>query len=434
MAQTSKTPRVAGALEPEASRVRPAAARAPLRARVRSALAGIISGGAGNDPASITTYSIAGAQTGYSQLWLMVLSAPMLIAVQSICARIGDVTHKGIATVLREHYPKPLAYLMITVLIINTVLIIGADLIAMGSGFQLILGGNFILYVVPVATAIWLLVLFTHFETFARYMGWIVIIFMAYIVSAVLAHPHWGDVAKNIVLPQIHFNFTYVSLAVGILGATFTPPLFFWQAEAEIEDKEGNSRARAKIQDQLVAPGLIFGQVITLFIMIATAATLFQHHQTIQTAADAAKALEPFAGPAARYLFAIGLIGAGLVAIPVLASSAGYMVAELFGWKQSLSETVDAAKGFYIVITLALFVGVELAISGFDPVQAMFDSQVLTGVVGPFILALVLIISNRKSIMGKYTNRKFDNIFGGLALLVLSGSSILLLVQSLQGH
>lgn len=407
------------------------------QARVRRVLAGIITGGADNDPAAITTYSVAGAQSGYSQLWLMVLATPMLIAIQSIAARIGDVTRKGVGQVLREQFPRPVAYLVIAALIVTTVLMIGADLVAIGAAFELIFRLKFILFIVPVATAIWLLVLFTRFETFTRYLGFIVIIFMAYIVSAVLAHPDWGEVARSLALPPIQLKYSYITLAVGILGATFTPPLFFWQAQAEIEESGGldmhEMGAKAQKQDKLMAPGFIFGQLITLFIMIATAATLYQHHQTIQTAADAAKALEPFAGPAARYLFAVGLIGAGLIAIPVLASSAGYMVAEVFGWRQSLSAGVDAAKGFYIVITLALFVGVELAISGIDPVQAMFYSQLLSGIVAPFVMLLLLIISNRKRIMGKYTNRAFDNIFAGLAFFVMTASTLLLLVQTIQG-
>jgi Mn2+/Fe2+ NRAMP family transporter len=307
---------------------------------------------------------------------------------------------------------------------------IGADLIGIGTAFTLITSIKFIIWIVPVATAIWLLVLFTRFETFTRYLGAVVIIFLAYIVSAIFAHPSWGQVVKDIALPPIQLKFTYLSAAVGILGATFTPPLFFWQAKQEVEE-DGNTIERARKQNRLMAPGFIFGQLVTLFIMIATAATLYQHHQQIKTAADAARALEPFAGPAAKYLFAIGLIGSGLMAIPVLASSAGYMVAETFGWKQSLSDDVDSAKGFYIVITLALFLGVEIAISGLDPIQVMFFSQVLAGFIGPFILVMVLIVANKRRIMGDHTNKAFDNIFSILAVVILAVSAILMIVQSL---
>ncbi len=408
-----------------------AAETGTLAGRARHWIAGIITGSANNDPAAITAYSIAGASTGYTQLWLMFLATPMLIAVQAMCARIGDVTHRGLGEVIRENFPKPIAYLVITLLIITTTLTIGADLIGIGTAFELVTGLRFLLWVVPVALVIWLLVLFTHFETFTRYLAFIAVVFLGYIVSAILSKPDWGLVLHNLVLPPISLQNGYVISAVAILGATFTPPLFFWQAKEEIEETGTNKIEKAQKQEKLIAPGFIFGQLITMFIMISTAAVLYTHHQTIQLATDAAKALEPLAGPAARYLFAIGIIGSGFMAIPVLASSVGYMVAELFGWRQKLSEKVDAARGFYIVITVALFVGVEIAIAGLNPIQVMYYSQVLAGAVSPFVLLMLLIISNRKKIMGPFTNGLFTNIFGFLGFGVMSISTILLVYSFL---
>ncbi len=396
-------------------------------------IAGIISANADNDPAGITTYAVAGSQTGYRQLWLMVLALPMLVAIQSMCARIGDVTHQGLGAVIRDHFPKPLAYLTILSLLLVTILMIGADMTGISAALELITGIRFLLWLVPVAALIWVLVLFLNFETFTRYIAVLTFVFVAYIFSGVMSHPNWGEVLRNIFLPPLPSGSQALLSAVGILGATFSPPLFFWQAKEEIEEKGTNKLERARHLDALLAPGFIFAQVVTLFIMISTASVLYSHHQTIQTAQDAARALVPLAGPAAKYLFGVGLIASGLVAIPVLSASAGYMVAELFGWKQSLSEGVDQAKGFYIVITLSLFTGVEIALSGVNPVLALYYSQVLGGLVGPLIMGILLLLANRRKIMGNFTNKWFDNLFGGISFLVMTGMVVLLVIQWARG-
>ncbi len=395
--------------------------------RIKRYIAGIVAGNADNDPGAITTYSIGGASTGYSQLWLMVLSIPIMIAIQTMCARIGTVTRKGLGAVIKDRFPKPVAWISIFILLASTIITIGADLAGMGAAFQLIFHVPLRLWIVPVALAVWMLVLFTDFQTFTRFMAGIVVFFIAYIASAFLSGPDWGEVAGNIVLPPVRFDADYVTSAVGILGATLTPTLFFWQAQEEIEEKGPKKKARTL--HRTLAPGFIFAQLIVMFIIIATAASLHARGIRIQTAADAARALEPLAGPFAKYLFAAGIVGAGLIAVPVMAASAGYMVAELFGWQQSLSDKVDQAKGFYIVITLALFTGVEIALSGIDPVKALLYSQMLGGAVSPMLVTLLLIIGNNRKIMGKYTNTAFDNIFSVLAVLVMTGSVVLLFLQ-----
>lgn len=408
-----------------------------LRSRAATYLAGIVSGSADNDPAGVTTYSVAGAATGLSLIWLMVLATPMMIAVQGMCARIGDVTEKGLATVLDENFPKPLVYLVEFLLVINSIAVIGADLIGVSAALQLITGIKYTLWIVPVSLVVWFSVLFTRFEVLERVIGLLTLIFLAYIVSAVLAKPDWLQVAKSFVIPTIQFKRDFLFNAVAILGATFTPPLFFWQAKEEVEDEKSEPRGqqlqRARHVNRSIAPGFIFGQAITVFIMISTATVLFTHHKTVQTAADAAAALKPFAGPYAEVLFAVGIIGAGLVAIPVLSASAGYMVAETFHWKNSLSDKIDSAKGLYVMITLALFAGAEIALSGIDPIQAMFYSQAMGGFVGPVLLLFVLILANRKRVMGEQTNRWFSNLFGGLALLVMVASAAAFIVQQVMG-
>lgn len=401
--------------------------------RVKSLIAGIISGSADNDPAAITTYSIGGATTGYAQIWLMVLATPMLIAVQSMCARIGDVTQEGLGSVIKQNFPKPIAYITIFILLITTIIAIGADLAGVGAAFELMFNIRLALWIVPVALVIWLFVLFGNYESITKYLSVIVLFFVTYIISAFLSRPNWGEVVRSFVIPTVQLNIDFLTSAVGILGATLTPTLFFWQAQEEVEEKGTDKVRKARHTNLLLAPGFIFGQFVTVFIIIATAATLFTHHIQINSAADAAKALAPIAGASAKYLFAIGIIGAGFVSVPVMAASAGYMVAELFNWRQSLSEEIDRAKGFYIIITLALFTGVEIAISGIDPIQALFYSQMLAGIVGPLLILLLLILANRKDVMGEYTNHWFDNIFGIIALIVMVGSVVLLAVQKMVG-
>ncbi len=399
--------------------------------RLRKFVGGIIAGNADNDPAGITTYSVAGATTGYSQLWLMVLAAPMLIAVQSMCARIGNVTRQGLGAVIKQQFPKPVAYLTIFVLLVSTIVAIGADLAGMGAAFQLVFHVPLRLWIVPVALLIWLVVLFTKFESITKYLLAVVVFYFAYVVSALMSRPDWAEVGTHLFVPTVDFNVDSLQSAVGILGATLTPTVFFWQAESEIEESETGKARRKKAHrmNLVLAPGFIYAQAIVIFIIIATAATLHKNHIEIKSAVDAARALEPLAGPFAKYLFAVGIIGAGLMAVPVMAASAGYMVAELFNWRQSLSDEIDRAKGFYIVITLALFIGVEIAISGIDPIKALFYSQMFAGFVSPVLVLLLMVMANRKSVMGRFTNTLFDNVFGAVCLVVMLGTVILLVVS-----
>lgn len=407
-----------------------------FRERFETYLAGLVAGSAENDPAAVTTYSVAGATTGLAQIWLMVLATPMLIAVQAMCARIGNITRKGLTEVLLDNFPALLVYLSVFLLLITTIIMIGADMIGVSSAFELVTGVPMHLWIVPVALVVWFAVLFSPFKKLQVYLGILSVAFLSYFFDAVLARPNWLEIAKAFFIPTIQMNPSFMLSALAILGATFTPPLFFWQAKEEVEEEPATRSKqlwRAKKANRLLAPGFIFAQAMTVFIMISTAAVLFTHHKEIKTAADAAKALEPFLGPAARYVFAAGIIGAGLVAIPVLSASAGYMVAEAFHWRQSLSEKIDSAKGFYIIITLSLFVGVEIALTDINPVQAMYYSQALAGLTGPVLMALLLIVANRKRVMGRLTNGWFENLFGGLALVILTVLAVVFLVQTAQG-
>ncbi len=398
----------------------------------KRSIPGIITGGADNDPAGIATYSISGASFGFGQLWLMVLATPMLIAIQGMCARIGNVKRKGLTLILREHFSPRVAWLATIILIVSNVFTIGADIVAMSAALELITDVSLKFWILPVTLLIWYIVLFKNYKTLAKFLLVMVLFFASYILAAFLARPDWLAVARHLVWPGAgSFTRDYFIAAVAIMGTTITPYLFFWQVKEEVEERKPAAQAlrEAKREDRVNAPGFIFSQVITLFIIIATGATLHQQGISIATAADAARALAPIAGSGASLLFALGIIGAGLLALPVLSASTAYVVAEAAGWKHdSLNNKVHTAKGFYAVITLSLLAGVLLYIVGLDPIKALFYSQVLAGALAPFLLILIMIIANKREVMQDFRNGWFDNFFGTLAIVVMLTASVLMFV------
>lgn len=393
---------------------------------------GIITGAADNDPAGIATYSISGASFGFGQLWLMVLATPMLIAIQSMCARIGNVQRKGLSVILREHFSPVVAWLATLVLLVSNIFTIGADIVAMSAAFELITRIDLKFWILPITLLVWYLVLFKNYKVLSKFLLVMVLFFLAYIAAAFLAHPDWALVFKNLIWPiGAKFTRDYFIAAVAIMGTTITPYLFFWQVKEELEEHKTVQQGlrEAAREDRINAPGFIFSQVITLFIIIATGATLHQQGISIASAADAARALAPVAGQGASILFALGIIGAGLLALPVLSASTAYVVAETAGWKHdSLSNKIHMAKGFYAVITLSLLAGVGVYIAGINPIKALYLSQVLAGSLAPFLLILIMIIANKRQVMADFLNGWFDNIFGSLAILVMLTATVLMFV------
>ena len=383
---------------------------------------GIISGGADNDPSGISTYSICGAQFGYQLLWLLILSTPMLIAVQAMSARLGDVKKKGLMTIIREHYSPVISIAASVILVLTNTATLGADLAAVADAFGIITHSAFILWVIPVAAVLWYLVVFKNYRNIEKYLFVLSFIFFAYVASGFLARPNWRDVLMAIVVPKITFSPRFFIMALGLLGTTITPFLFFWQAKQEVEEHTSGAELmqRAKKEDIIISPGFIYSNIISLFIIISTASVLYVHgNGEIASAQDAALGLVPIAGKFAGTLFAIGIIGSGLMAVPVLAASSAYVIAEAFGWRDSLSDTVNQAKGFYAVLTGSIVIGIGIAMSGVNPIQALLYSQVFSGMLAPFLIILILLLCNDKKIMGNYMNGWFDNIFGGLAAVVM---------------
>jgi len=397
----------------------------------RAAGPGIITGGADNDPAGIATYSVVGAQNGFSQNWLLLLSTPLLIVIQQMSARVGNITKTDFTTAIRTHYGRNAAVGIVVLVFIANVITIGADLLMMAAVAALVTGLKFTFFIVPFALLMSYVSIFANYKTFSRYLLWLVAVFGTYIIAAFLAHPDWGAVLKATVIPQIQFNATYFLSAVGLLGTTITPYLFFWQSSGEIEEKRGiQSISRTDLD---ISAGMIWSNVTAFFIIVATGSVLFTHHADIRTAADAAKALEPFAGKYAKYLFSVGIIGAGFLAIPVLAASTAYTIGGLFGWRRSLTRQVNNAPQFYIVLGLALLVGVQLAISNVDPIKALFYSQVLDGFVAPVLVVVLLLLTSSRKVMGEFANGVVTNVIGWLAVVILVVADVALVYTLVTG-
>jgi Mn2+/Fe2+ NRAMP family transporter len=388
---------------------------------------GVISGGADNDPSGITTYSIIGATAGFTQNWLLLLSTPMLIAVMLMSAKVADVTKSDLASALRKHFGRRIATSAVLLMVIPTVITMGADLLAMAAAVQLITGVRYIFWVVPLAAVMAAVTIFMDYRVVRRYLLWLVGFMAMYIVAALLARPDWLDVLRNTVAPAISLSPGYLAAAVAMLGTTITPYLFFWQAGGEVEERHGVPQLPQARVD--IAVGMAWSNVTAFFVIVATGAVLYAHHVEIHTAADAARALEPVAGPFASLLFAVGIIGSGLLAIPVLAASSAYGIAGLAGWQRGLGRSAKNAPQFYIVIGLSFLVAMELAISAVDPVKALFYSQVLNGLVAPVLIVAMIALTSSRKVMGKFANGPLLNLCGWAAVAVMVLADLVLAGQ-----
>ncbi len=363
---------------------------------------GFLAGMAGNDASAVTAYSVTGAKTGYGQLWLMLISTPLYQASQYACSRIGRITQKGLAEILRENYGAWTAWGASLILIIANIALIAADLVAVGSAIELLTGLSWGWFVLPVALVLWYITVYQNFEAIKKIFLILSLVFVTYLVTAVLSKPDWGQVLSNTFIPKLDFSFAAISSAVALLGATISPYNLFWQVQGEKEEKRpGSTKQQLRIASWDIGSGVISGNLIAYAIIVCTSATLFAHHQDINTAADAAKSLEPLLGAFAKYLFAFGLIGAGLIAIPILLASTSYAVAGSIGWPTGLSKKPWQSEGFYIILTIALVVGIGVALTGLDPIQLMFWANVLNGVLAPVLVILLILVGNNIKIMTK---------------------------------
>ena len=406
---------------------RPAAKRLTFGDVLKAVGPGVITGGADNDPAGIATYSVVGATAGFTMNWLLLLSTPMLIVIQQISAKVANVTKTDLATLLRTTYGARIATPAVLLMVAANVITMGADLLAMAAALQLLTGIKFEFWVVPLAGAMAYLTIFTDYKALSKYLLWLVAVFATYILAAFLARPNWGDVLRNTLIPHLTLTPAYLLGAVALLGTTITPYLFFWQASGEVEERRGVQGMALRNID--ITAGMVWSNLTAFFIIVAAGAVLFTHHAEIRTAADAARALEPFAGRYATVLFAVGIIGAGLLAIPVLAASAAFGVAGLAGWRRGLGRHAQNAPQFYVVIGLSFLVAMELAVSSVDPIKALFYSQVLDGVIAPLLIVLMVLLTSNRKLMGDYVNRLPTKVIGWSAAAVMLLADLALAYQ-----
>ncbi|MBV9159451.1 MAG: divalent metal cation transporter, partial [Candidatus Kaiserbacteria bacterium] len=360
---------------------------------------GLITGAADDDPSGIATYSQTGALFGYSQLWLTLFSFPFMTAVQEMCGRIGLVTGEGLASVLRRNYPKTILGGAVILLVIANTINIGADLGAMAASVQLLIPLPFIVLLLFFTAFTLLLEIFVPYPTYARFLKYLTISLVAYIITAFLVKQDWQRVFVSTLVPHLSLGKDYVLNVAAFLGTTISPYLFFWQADEEVEEEieehkiREEGKGKPKISEEDIGEmrfdtgfGMLVSNVIAFFIMLTVAATLASSHKEISSAADAASALKPFAGNFAFLLFALGIVGTGLLAVPVLAGSAGYAVSESFGWKVGLGKRFSQAPGFYAVIALATAVGLIVNFLPVPPMKMLYYSAVANGLLAPPLL------------------------------------------------
>lgn len=403
---------------------------------------GLTTGASDDDPSGITTYSQAGARYGYRLLWMSWFTFPLMAVIQEMCARIGVVTGRGLAANIRHNYSKTVLYATTALLFAANTFNIGADLGAMAKGAQLISPRtSFALLVVFFAAVSVGLQIFTTYARYAKYLKYLALVLFAYIFSALLSGLDWGAVLFHSITPSIHFNKEEIFLICGILGTTISPYLFFWQTSQEVEEQNLRGREETawhrSVSDKEIRrvrsdvwSGMFFSNAVMFFIIAACAGTLYVHGITdIKTAADAAKALQPFAGNSAFFLFAIGLIGTGMLAIPVLAGSTSYALSESFGWKHGLYRKFKEAHAFYGVIILSMFLGIMMNFVGFDPIKALVYSAVANGIIAPVILVLIVRMSSSKEIMKEHANGRWAHWFGWLTIGLMTISGIAAIVS-----
>lgn len=396
---------------------------------------GLLSGMAGNDASAVASYSLNGAQNGYGHLWLMLLATPMFQSVQFACAKIGRVQQKGLAEILREQYGRKAALPATLILLGANIALIAADLVAISTGLELITGLLWTWFAVPVSLILWYVTVYRSFDAIKKIFLAMSMVFVAYIITAFVSKPDWSAVLTNTFLPHVDFGSASIRTAVALLGATISPYTIFWQVQGEKEEKRfGSTKEKFRSAAIDIGAGVISANLVSYFIIVSTAATLFNDHRQIHTALDAARALEPLVGPFAKYLFALGLIGAGIVALPVLLASASYGVAGTIGWPAGLSKKPWQNEGFYLILTVGLAVGLLLALTGLDPMHLMFWANVFQGVLSPVLVVFLLVIGNSRRIMAKDRLGLATNVGLVVTAIVMFGASMLLFYGLVNGQ
>jgi NRAMP (natural resistance-associated macrophage protein)-like metal ion transporter len=396
---------------------------------------GVVTGASDDDPSGIATYSQAGAGFGFATLWMAVITFPLMASIQEMCARIGIVTQTGLTGTIKVHYPKWVVYLMLVFSFPAITLNIGADIQGMGAVAHMLYPGIPVFaYSFCITTILMAVIILYPYEKLAGVLKWLCLVLLLYILVPFFIKLDWMQVLKRTVVPTIHFNKEFISIVVAILGTTISPYLFFWQATMEAEDIAHATRkiiVNKRFMDKMEADvytGMFLSNLVMFFVILTTGAVLYTANiRQIDTVEQAAKALQPLAGKLTYYLFALGILGTGMLAIPVLAGSLSYILTETLGWKGGLDMKFKKAKGFYITIIVSLILGLCMDFLGISPIKALIYTAILYGLTSPVMIAIVLHICNNKKIMGEFTNGKGSNILGLITLFLMAGSAIALI-------
>ncbi|MGZ3497829.1 MAG: Nramp family divalent metal transporter [Vulcanimicrobiaceae bacterium] len=410
--------------------------------RVRAVGPGLITGAADDDPSGISTYSVAGASTGLSMLWLALVTTPMMAVVQGMCARVGMVTGMGLGAIMRKVMPLWLTYVVTLAVVVANTFNIGADFAGMSDSAHLVFKLPAVVFDVGFGALLLSVMLYCPYRTLVNIIKFLTLSLFAYVITAFIVHPHWGDVLRHLVIPEVHFQKAWLTTAMGVLGTTITPYLFFWQSSLMVEeerdqghiklaDRRGATPEEIKDAHFDVNAGMLVSNVVMFFIIVTTALTLNAHHVTsVATAQQAALALEPLAGKSAAVLFMLGMVGTGLLSIPALAGSSGYIVSDVFAFRGAtgLNASPHQAPRFYAVVGLGILLGVAMTLFHVNSIAALYWSAVLNGLVAVPIVFVLIRIANNREIMGKWINSLAANIWAWLCLVFMGAVAIAMFV------
>ena len=402
---------------------------------------GLITGAADDDPSGISTYSVAGAAYGYATLWIALLTFPLMAAVQLMCARLGMVTGRGLAAAVRIYYSRWVLWGSCSILVVANVINIGADLGGMAEATQLITGIRALIWIPVYALFILGLLFWSSYQRIARIFKWLTLVLFAYVLASSFAHVDWRHALVVTFVPHLEWSRGFLAVLVAILGTTISPYLFFWQAAEEVEEKQAKDQTLAHPKKTTTADlktaradtiaGMFFSNLIMYFIILTTAATLHAHGQTdITSARQAAEALRPLAGNGAYLLFTLGLIGTGMLGVPVLVGSSAYAVAEGAAWRGSMTDTPKSAGKFYAVMAVAMVLGSVLNYVGFSAVKMLFWSAVINGLLAPPLILLVILLTSSHKVMGKRVNPPLLRYLGWATLVVMTVAAVAMIVTS----
>jgi NRAMP (natural resistance-associated macrophage protein)-like metal ion transporter len=402
---------------------------------------GLITGAADDDPSGISTYSVAGAAYGYSTLWIALLTFPLMASIQLMCARLGMVTGRGLAAAVRMHYPRWVLWGSCSILVVANIINIGADLGGMAEATQLITGIRALIWIPVYAMLIIGLLIWSSYKLITRIFKWMTLVLFAYVFASFYAHVDWRHALAVTFVPHLEWSRGFLAVLVAILGTTISPYLFFWQAAEEVEEGRTKGRGLADRKNATAADlrsaradtmvGMFFSNFIMYFIILTTAATLHAHGQTdITTARQAAEALRPLAGNGAYLLFTMGLIGTGMLGVPVLVGSCAYAVAEGAVWRGSMADKPRSAPKFYAVMTVAMALGLVLNYSGFNAVKMLFWSAVINGLLAPPLILLVILLTSSQKVMGKRANPPLLKYLGWATFGVMTAAAVGMIITS----